>query len=184
LTDETIQRMRTEYQALVEKGQPILVTFSDEEYAALLEVAKARNAKEKRFGAMTYNGKRGSLEAHIIGILPEAAVAKYFDRTIDPTIYENSGDSGVDLTDIPGYGNVGVKATTYRPAWLRVEVEHFSDDVQTYVCCYYDPGKPKEVWIEGYATHDEVAAAPQGRCMNGGPLNYLVKKGLHRLEKK
>jgi len=169
---------------MASKHQAILVTLTDEEREFLLKNSKARNAKEKKFGAMTYNGKRGGQEAHDIGILGEGAVAKYFGRMIDTTVHENCGDNGVDLTDIPGYGNVGVKTTTYRPAWLRVEVEHFSADVDNYVCCYYDPGKPNEVWIEGYSTHDEVAAAPVGRCGPGLPLNHLVKEGFHPLEKK
>lgn len=146
-------------------------------------VAKQRNGKEDRFGAMTYGGKLSGLKAHVIGILAEEAVAHHFGQQIDTEIFDNHGDNGIDLNNVPGFGVVGVKSTTYgEDPYMRVEMEHFSDVVDTYILVYVNPDlKKMEAILIGWATKTEVAAAKQKRFPIGktgrfGPMNFVLEE--------
>lgn len=148
-----------------------------------VEIAKQRNNKESKFGAMTYGGKLSGLKAHVIGMLAEIAVAHYFSQKVDSSIFDDHGDDGVDITNIPGYGVVGVKCTTYYDEpYMRVEKEHFSEDVDTYILCYVNPDLTKmEAYLIGWASKAEVAAAvqkkfPIGKSGRYGPMNYVLEE--------
>lgn len=148
-----------------------------------VEFAKKRNGKENKFGAMTYGGKLSGIKAHVIGILAEEAVAQYFGKSIDTEVFDSHGDDGVDLPSVPGYGSVGVKSTTYGDdPYMRVEIEHFSDRVDSYVLVYVNPDLTKlEVFLIGWAKKEEVSKAVQKRFSIGksgrfGPMNYVLEE--------
>lgn len=147
-----------------------------------VSIAKRRNIKESRFGAMTYGGKLSGIKAHVIGILAEEAVACHFGQAISDEIFLDRGDNGVDILDVPGFGVVGVKCTTYQEdPYLRVEKEHFNDSVDTYILCYVNPDLVKmEFWLVGWASKLEVQCAKQKsfRIKTGGrgPLNYVLEE--------
>ena len=160
-----------------------IVILTHEQYNYGLELAKKRNAKESKFGAMTYGNKRGGLEAHLIGIIPEIAVARILGVNVDERIFDNHGDDGVDL--VSEVGKIGVKTTTYgNDPFLRVELEHFADSIDFYILCYYEPQKDKlKVEIIGWASKDEVSKAPQRRFLRNGPMNYvLTEECLHEFK--
>jgi len=158
----------------------VKVVLPADKVAHALATAKARNRKEASFGAMTYGGKLGGVEAHNLGILGEAAVAYVTGQGIDERIFDSHGDEGIDIT-LKGK-NLGVKTTTYpSDPYLRVEVEHFSEEIDAYVLCYInekaDMSKDVEVVIIGWATRDEVRAAEKRSLKIGGrygPLNYIL----------
>jgi hypothetical protein len=142
------------------------------EYAYTL--AKARNGKEKRFGAMTYGGVRNGIEAHLLGIVPEIAIAKYFNVSVDSRIFSFHGDDGIDLSSTP-LGRIGVKSTSYtEEPYLRVEIEHFNPQIDTYVLCAYTIKMFDHVSVIGWATRDEVKTAKKIRFIKTGPLNYVL----------
>jgi hypothetical protein len=156
----------------------MVVLLNDEEMALCLEIAGGRNRKEGRFGAMTYGGVRGSLEAHLLGVVPEYAVARLVGGRVDREVFDGRGDDGRDLVTPLGLV-VAVKSTTYKAdPWLRVEVRHLKPDVDRWVCCAYDGGH--EVVLAGWAGRDVVLAAPLKRLRPGGPLNRVVRPALLR----
>lgn len=156
------------------KRRRIKVTLTEPQYQQAVQLAQARNKKERRFGAMTYGEVRGSLEAHVIGIVPEMAVNILGGGEIDARIFESHGDEGID-TKLPELGLCGIKTTTYGDdPYLRVEIEHFRDDIDSYILCYYDPKQPRDVWVVGWATKDEVKRGRQKCFVRGGPLNYVL----------
>jgi hypothetical protein len=155
----------------------IRIPLTQTELDHAFNIAKQRNQKEKRFGAMTYENKRGGLEAHRIGIVAEAAIAKLFNTKLDQKIYELSGDSGVDLV-LPNVGECAVKATTYhKKPYLRAEVEHHRDDIGAYIACYVNP-KTYDVWFIGWISGEELdnKEIEQGKLTPNGPLNYIVRE--------
>ena len=162
------------------KKRRVKVTLSDSQLAFANKLAEARNKKESRFGAMTYGGVRGSKQAHLIGIIPEMAVCMLGGGKVDERIFESHGDEGVDAV-LPQFGKVGVKTTTYEDEpYLRVEMEHFRDDIDAYVLCCYNENRPRDVWIVGWAAKDEVKQGQQKRFVASGPVNYvLFEKDLH-----
>ncbi len=140
------------------------------------ELAVARNRKEKRFGAMTYAGKRGSLQAHLLGILPEMAAAHYYGVSVDDRIFEDHGDDGRDLI-LPVTGVTQLKATTYwSEPWLRAEVEHDHDGIDSYMLAYVDLEDFENVWLIGWLTRAEVISKPRRQLVDGGPLNYVASE--------
>lgn len=147
-----------------------------------VDTAKKRNLKENRFGAMTYGGRLSGLKAHVIGILAEEAVATYFDTNISEDIFLNHGDDGTDILNVPKLGTVGVKCTTYyEDPYLRVEKEHFSSKVDSYILCYVNPKlTDMEFWLIGWATKEEVSMASTKRFEikpgKFGPLNYVLEE--------
>lgn len=162
------------------KKRRIRVMLSDGQLLYANKLAEARNKKESRFGAMTYGGVRGSKQAHLIGIIPEMAVCILGGGKVDERIFESHGDEGIDAI-LPQFGKVGIKTTTYEDdPYLRVEMEHFSDDIDVYVLCCYNERRPHEVWIVGWAAKDEVKHGQQKCFVTGGPMNYvLFEKDLH-----
>lgn len=158
----------------------VKVVLTKEQYQYAYRLAEARNKKEKRFGGMTYGEVRGSLEAHLIGVVPELAVNILGGGQLDTRIFEDHGDEGID-TELPGLGLCGIKTTTYKDnPFLRVEINHFRDDIDAYILCCYDIEMYEEVIVVGWATTDEVKQGTQQQFVSGGPLNYVLKeKDLH-----
>jgi hypothetical protein len=160
---------------LEERRVPVALTAYNLKLA--LELAGQRNGKERRYGAMTYGGKQSGLGAHTVGILAEMAVAQHYGVQVDQTIYQTHGDNGIDLQNVAQYGRVGVKCTTYtRQPLLRVEKEHFSQEIDTYVLCCLDEKQPSVVYLVGSASKEHVAQAPVKRLLQSGPLNYLLSE--------
>lgn len=150
----------------------MIVTFSEKQYNACLAIARARNTKESVFGAMTYRGVRGSLEAHVLGIVPEAAVAMILGLRVDRTVRSERGDDGYNL-DSPE-GRVSVKTTTYTcDPWLRVEEDQLHE-ADRFVCCAYGGGL--SVDVVGWASREMLDSpeAKSGRLVTGGPLNRIL----------
>lgn len=145
----------------------------------IVQIAKDRNKKQAKFGAMTYEGgrkQRASLEAHVIGMVAETAAAIHFGGEIDKRIFENHGDDGRDL-NLPKYGVTQVKATTYwTDPWLRAEVEHDKDYLDTYMLAYVDENNYRAAWLVGWLPRSEVIKLPQEKCKSNGPLNYVCKE--------
>tara|TARA_R110002020_G_scaffold466313_1_gene688772 strand:+ start:108 stop:635 length:528 start_codon:yes stop_codon:yes gene_type:complete len=161
----------------------IELTKKDIRFAKSL--AKKRDAKKQRFGAGRYaacSDKTGSSEkSHYYGLLGEIAVAKFFDVEVDETIYDNHGDSGVDL-EVPKFGRCQVKTTTYtdKPL-LRVPMERKKDvnkiDVtDTFICCCINVRNHKFVDIVGWLEKDKVIKYKTRRFLRYGPLNYVVEE--------
>jgi hypothetical protein len=162
------------------RSRRVKVTLSAEQFQLANKLADARNKKERKFGAMTYGGVRGSRQAHIIGIVPELAVCVLGNGSVDERIFDSHGDEGIDAI-LPGLGKVGVKTTTYeKEPYLRVEMEHFREDIDAYILCFYNERCPHDVWIVGWSTKDEVKKGQQKRFVSGGPMNYVLhEKDLH-----
>lgn len=129
-----------------------------------------RGEKCKRLGDNTYGSVRGGVEAHLIGVIGELAVAHFFNIPVDTNIYAY-GDGGIDLKI--NDKNIAVKTTTYFSSpKLSVEVNKFRDD-----CCYFGCAlKDRTINLFGWATAEEVAAAEQKRWINkdSAPLNYVL----------
>jgi hypothetical protein len=157
----------------------VSLTLTASQYHLAVKLAEGRNGKETRFGAGTYGGVKKGLEAHLVGVAPEIAVASALGTTVDERVFEDRGDEGVDLRTRK-YGLVAVKTTTNgEEPLLRVEIEHFNEEVVTYILCYYDPARePMTVSVIGWASKDEVRQAEQRQLVRGGPRNiYITLKG-------
>lgn len=142
-------------------------------------IAKKRNQKEAKYGAMTYGGVRGGFEAHLVGMLGEMAVAHHFGLDVDKVIYDDHGDDGIDLA-VAGFGLSQVKTTTYwQKPFLRVELEHYREDVKSYfLCALWFPDIPttRTVEIVGWAPQELVAAQEPRRLGPQLPLNYILEE--------
>jgi len=151
-----------------------LVVISRPEAARAVALAKGRNLKEARLGAMTYGGRCKGVEAHLIGMFGEMAVTKFCGGVVDERIFKDHGDDGTDCV-IEGVGKIGIKCTSYlEEPYLRVEMEHFDADIAGYVLCALDKKKAHEIQIIGWATADMVQAAPQKQFVPDGPMNYVL----------
>lgn len=134
--------------------------------------SELRNQKQKVFKTSTYGEKRSPKEAHDIGLYGEIAVAHYFDVPIDINIY-NKGDNGTDLL-IEKF-LVSVKTTTHwNDPWLRVEKEHFLED-HIYICAALD-SVGNRVKLVGFANSETVKKSSLSKLVEGGPLDYIVKR--------
>lgn len=160
----------------VTREDGIKVRLPKRRIAELKQIAQQRNQKQRRFGAMTYGGgriTRGSLEAHLIGMVAEVASAYYYGVDVDRRIFHNHGDDGEDLT-LPLYGTTQVKSTTYwSDPWLRAEMEHDHEGIQTYMLVCVDTDDYTNVRLVGQMPREEVIQLPQKRCKIGGPYNYV-----------
>lgn len=171
MSADLYQQMEAEQQA---KTRRRCVFLNPHDLSKVMKLAKGRNAKQQRFGAMTYGDRRGGLEAHVIGLLAENAMARLLGCVVDRDIYEFHGDDGIDL-QTSRHGKIGVKMTTYLDEpYLRVETEHFHEDIDIYVLCAVNLSSPREVHLIGYATREEVRQAPKRQFVKGGPLNYVL----------
>jgi hypothetical protein len=156
------------------KKRRVMVKLPQRVVDQALKLAEERNAKEKRYGAMTYGGKLGGVQAHILGILGEAAVAYQTGQDVDRRIFDTHGDDGIDLI-VPGMGKVGIKTTTYvDDPYMRVEMEHFRDDIDAYILCAIN--SKHEVVIVGWATKDDVKKGEKKQFVPGGPMNYVLRE--------
>jgi hypothetical protein len=162
------------------KQERIKINMPPELVEKINRLAGARNKKEKRFGGMNYGNVRGSLQAHVIGMTAEAAVAHHFGADVDERIFHNKGDDGRDL-ELPTYGVTQVKSTTYwSDPWLRAEIEHDKDYIQTYLLVYVDKEDLSCVWMIGWLPRTEVVTKPKKQLVEHGPWNYVVpEKELH-----
>jgi hypothetical protein len=123
---------------------------------------------------MTYAGKRGSLQAHLLGILPEMAAAHYYGVNVDERIFEDHGDDGRDLI-LPVTGVTQIKATTYwSEPWLRAEIEHDHEGIDSYMLAYVDLENIENVWLIGWLPRAEVITKPRKQLVEAGPLNYVA----------
>jgi hypothetical protein len=139
------------------------------------QIAGDRNKKEKRFGGMNYGDVRGSLQAHVIGMTAEAAVAQYFGVDVDERIFHNKGDDGKDLILPDPFRVTQVKSTTYwSEPWLRAEIEHDKEYIDTYMLVYVDKEDLSCVWIVGWLPRSEVIKLPKKQLVKGGPMNYVA----------
>ena len=157
------------------RDRRVLVNLDADLLALSKKIAKLRNDKQRWFGGCNYSRNEAeSLLSHEKGAAGELAVALLGHGEFDTEIFDYHGDDGID-TVLEGFGVTGVKTTAYdNPCELRVEVEHFRSDIDCYVCCYYNPKVPHEVWICGWATPAEVAKAPKRRARKDGPLNFTL----------
>lgn len=152
------------------------IKLSKKRLREALEFAKKRNAKAKKFGSRTYDGKNNSLEIHQIGIVAELAVATLFGVDFDHRIFDNSGDDGNDLT-LPNVGICAIKATTYKDnSYLRAEVARHLDTIGVYIACYVNKSDLSDVWIVGWEYGNEVAKVKQRKLMRYGPWNYIIEE--------
>ena len=165
----------------------IKVKLSDQDIARTETLARARDAKKRKFGAGRHGGLTDSSEqSHAYGLYGEVAVAKYFDIELDTEIYDDHGDFGYDF--IIGDLKVDVKTAThfsaYRYPWLKVPMEFKRDKEKIEKCdlfihCYYD-SRNQVVYIQGWATKELVKSKTPERIKNNrtgkpGPLNYIVR---------
>ena len=149
-----------------------LVVLTKPEALKAVALVKGRNQKEAKFGAMTYDNRRGGAEAHLIGLFGEMGVAKLLGLPVDERIFEDSGDDGVDLF---GDKKLGVKCTTYlNEPYLRVEIEHHNRELDGYVLCAMNKQKAHEIHVIGWATVPMVEAAVQKQFVPNGPNNYVL----------
>lgn len=159
------------------KRIPVILPKDKIKEAYLL--AKKRNQKEARYGAMTYGNVNAGLESHLIGMLGEMAVAYHFGIDVDKVIYDYHGDDGLDLT-IAGFGLCQVKTTTYwQKPFLRVELEHYRKDIKSYFLCalwLMDIPTTRTVEIVGWAPHELVAVQKPRRLGFNLPLNYILEE--------
>jgi hypothetical protein len=140
-------------------------------------LAEGRNGKERALGPMTYGARLTGIQAHLVGILGEQAVAQLYGLPVDVAIYDRHGDQGIDLT-IPCLGVAGVKTTTYLDdPLLRVELEHTTADYFILACVPDVARKPQEVYLCGYTTREKLLN--EGRLVQlvrGGPMNRVMSE--------
>lgn len=157
----------------------IKVKLKPQEIEYIKGLSEQRNAKEKRFGAKTYNNKLTGQGAHLIGLAAEFAVSQLFNLKLDDAIYHNRGDSGVDLKisfDNKTMG-IAVKATTYRDEpFLRAEVKHNNDKIDIYILCYVNKDDVSEVELVGWQYRTIVEKAKIRKFSQFGPQNYVLKE--------
>jgi hypothetical protein len=154
-----------------------LIVLTPERLQQATALAEGRNGKERALGPMTYGARLTGIQAHLVGLLGEQAVAQHYDLPVDVAIYDRHGDQGIDLT-IPCLGVTGVKATTYLDdPLLRVEVEHATADYFILVCVPDVARKPQEVYLCGYTTREKLLT--EGRLVQlvrGGPMNRVMSE--------
>jgi len=160
----------------------VCITLTDREWQGCIDTAKKRNRKEDLFGPGVYKPDLSAFKAHAVGLLGEAAVGKYFHRPIDKVIYADGGDDGVDLKNLPGYGDSGIKTTTYMDdPWLRVEARNFIPRVKTWFLAAARMDSPV-VHIVGYAYRSELEGLRVKQLRDNGPQNYILpERKLHSL---
>lgn len=103
------------------------------------------------------------------GIKGEQAVAKYL--CLDPTpITGKKKRKGYNLTG-PAGEKINAITARKQPNWLPVEVGHTEADI--YVLCFFD-GKQQTARLVGWATRDEILAAPPRQLISGGPKDHAI----------
>jgi hypothetical protein len=158
------------------KARRLMVSITSKEGKRAVALAKARNGKESRYGAMTYGNVCKGIEAHILGLFGEIAVTKAMGSPLDERIFEDTGDDGTD-TEIPGVGRVGIKLTTYlEDPYLRVEKEHFDETLVAYILCALNKKAPYRVYVIGWATPAMVKAGYEKQFTENGPVNYVLQE--------
>ena len=189
LVDQRQESFRLERKQCRFESDPAYFHFIAKEYNLRLKVelatkrlsealvfAEKRNAKAKRFGSRTYDGKNNSLEIHKIGIIAELAVATLFKTDFDKRIFDNSGDDGTDLI-LPNVGICAIKATTYKDnSYLRAEVARHLDTIGVYIACYVNKLDLSDVWIVGWEYGNEVAKIKQRKLSRYCPWNYIIEE--------
>lgn len=162
----------------------IKVVLTQKQYNEAVKLAQGRNRKEARFGSGSYVKTTSSFDTHLIGVVPEIAVALYCNTQMNTEIYDSHGDDGTDI-NLPKLGKCQIKTTTYqKDPFLRVEINKFKEDVDSYILCYYNPKKNKRtVWIIGWASRSEVLKGKQRKFLRYGPKNYvLTEEQLHQCQ--
>jgi hypothetical protein len=173
MNDSPLERLLAELQTKANaRTRRFVVVLSDHE--AALSFAAKRNVKEKEFGPMTYGNRLTGLQAHIIGVVAEMAVAQHFGVEFDRSILPK-GDNGIDLV-LPVLGKTNVKCTTYDPPLLRVEVEHMTNEVDSYILVYVNPKNTSQGWLIGCATREEVKQGRKVQFVAGRPTNYVLEE--------
>jgi len=155
------------------KKVKVKITKKEMEY--VVDLAKQRNQKEKRFGGKTYNDTMTAGNSHLIGLIGEFIAAKYLGVKVDDRIFANKGDDGIDLVH-PIHGNIAVKTSTYEDAWLRAEEKRNFDYLDMYILCYVSKDL-KDTYLVGYISRDklhELCPVPKklGRYL---PPNRIAK---------
>jgi hypothetical protein len=153
---------------------PIKITQT--QLKKLQDLAKARNAKSKRFGEQTYNNKQTGNDTHLIGLLGEFAVSQHFEVPLDENIYDNHGDVGADFV-LEELGRTEVKTTTYiSEPLLRVPIDSISKKTDAYILCAIDKKDYSRVYIIGWLNAKKVIQAKQKKLSRYGPKNYIVEE--------
>jgi len=160
----------------------IKLPLTHEDRVICTKIAQARNSeKEKKYGSMTYAGKRGKLggaEAHYFGLLPEMGCCRRWGTDIDTRISNSHGyhDFDVILND----HRVEVKATSYIPPLLRVECEHNYKDIVSFFCTYVENVSMKDftgdAYLVGWASAEKVFSQAPRRLSSNLPLNYILEE--------
>ena len=166
------------------KSRRVYLKPTKEQKEMAIRIAGDRNRrKQKKFGAMNYKSqikpKRTGYKTHFIGMVGEVLAAQFCGGEVDETISDDHGDNGID-TNVPGVGECGIKTTTHTgEPWLRVEVEHFKENM-IYIACAYDfdeeKGDDQEFYIAGWATSDEVKHGVKKTLVDDGPLDLVLEE--------
>jgi hypothetical protein len=181
--------MTEEQRIAVEQRGWIKLPITHEDRLICAKIANDRNnIKEKKYGAMTYQGKSrlGGAEAHYLGLLPEVGCCRRWNTNIDTRLSDTHGYHDFDVV-INGR-RVEVKSTTYLVPLLRVEVEHKYKDIAAFFCTYvYDADISKltgEAYLVGWASAEKVLSQTPKRLGTNLPLNYILEeKDLTRFKK-
>lgn len=155
----------------------IAIQLTEAQKQDVLDLAKQRNKKEKRFGGKTYNDTMTAQDSHNMGLMAEMAVSVYLGVDVDRRIFNNKGDDGVDLV-CPKFGNIAVKSTSYYDdPYLRAEVKRDFEIIDTYILVYVAPTLDK-IELVGYISRKDLhTKGKKKRLGRFLPENYICKEG-------
>lgn len=113
------------------------------------------------------------------GLITEAVAARYLGLDFSFNYLPSGGDGGVDI-ETPEGELIQVKSTPYRPAHLAEEADK-TITAHYYILARYGGGLTVE--LVGFATAEELKAAPIGALREGGQMNRIIHEAdLKRME--
>jgi len=170
------------------------VKITDQDVARAKTLARARDAKKKKFGAGRHgNLSKSSEQSHIDGLYGEIAIAKHFGIELDTEIYDDHGDLGYDFLipdpEFEGFYlradvKTAISGAAYMNPWLKVPAHYKKDqkkidNCDIFIACYYNSRKSL-AYIQGWVTKETLMNREKERIKLNkgglGPWNYIVKK--------
>ena len=169
----------TPHLAMSSPSDRVRIVLTVPQVEQLAEVAHGFNEKPMYKGKPLYNPTGNTttdgVDAHLMGLVTECAVANLLDLNFEPVHFETHGDGGTDI-HIPNLGTAQVKATSYAiNPMLRVPVSQIQKTpCDLYFLTHIDMKNPYVVDICGFATFDMIASTTPKRLTPRGPMNHIL----------
>lgn len=102
----------------------------------------------------------------LIGLKGEYAYSKYTNQPLNTTIFQNSGDGGIDFPD-----GAQVKTTTFDGEDKHIRVSKILPSVGKYVLAYHNPDRdPYKVILYGEISYENF----KHKCYKMMNTDYLI----------